>query len=92
MCLQFGGVNLREVKNNPDGTFDISELKDKIRTNCFYEPKTSLICVENTHNLFGGKVVPQEWLDEVRLVYVHLKKVTYYREILENFEELIFRQ
>ena len=64
--MQFGGVNIREVMNNPDGTFNIAEVKSKIRTDAFYEPRTSLVCVENTHNTLGGQVMPLEWLDEVK--------------------------
>lgn len=45
------------LKNNEDGTFSLNELESKIRVNpdC-HEPVTSLIIVENTHNMCGGKV------------------------------------
>lgn len=54
-----------------DGTFSISELVRKIRKNDIHEPITRVICVENTHNILGGKVIPLEWLKEV--IYFELK-------------------
>ncbi|XP_065219421.1 uncharacterized protein LOC135844943 [Planococcus citri] len=64
-AAQFGGVNIREVPNNNDGTFDIEELKSRIRTYDIHEPITKLICVENTHNILGGKTLPLDWIDEI---------------------------
>lgn len=54
---QIAGVQSSLIKNNPDGTFSLDELREKIRKNpdC-HEPITSLIIVENTHNMCGGKV------------------------------------
>lgn len=54
---QIAGVQSSLLKNNPDGTFSLDELREKIRKNpdC-HEPITSLIIVENTHNMCGGKV------------------------------------
>ena len=57
---------MREVENNPDGTFNIADVQNKMHVDGFYEPRTSLICVENTHNVLGGQIMPLEWLDEVR--------------------------
>ncbi|XP_060522668.1 uncharacterized protein LOC132699793 isoform X2 [Cylas formicarius] len=60
------GVHTSIIKNNDDGTFSLDELRVKIRKNPdMHEPVTSLIIVENTHNLCGGKVVPLEWLEKV---------------------------
>lgn len=33
-----------------------------------HEPTTRLVCVENTHNSLGGKVLPIDWLKEVRFL------------------------
>lgn len=54
---QIAGVQTALVKNNDDGTFSLEEVKQKIRINpdC-HEPVTSLIIVENTQNMCGGKV------------------------------------
>ncbi|KAL3274451.1 hypothetical protein HHI36_015839 [Cryptolaemus montrouzieri] len=64
---QIAGVQTALVKNKADGTFDLDELRDKIRvdTDC-HEPVTQLIIVENTHNMCGGKVLPLDWLESVQ--------------------------
>ncbi|ENN70507.1 probable low-specificity L-threonine aldolase 2 isoform X2 [Dendroctonus ponderosae] len=66
---QIAGVHTAVIKNNEDGTFSIDDLRKKIRKNPdFHEPISSLIIVENTHNLCGGKVLPLEWLEKVQNV------------------------
>lgn len=55
---QFGGVSPRTIPNLPDGTFDLNAVKLAIRDDEIHEPITKLICVENTHNACGGKVLP----------------------------------
>lgn len=64
---QIAGLQLREVRNLPDGSLDMTELREKIRPSkpCDYESYTSLVCIENTHNYLGGVVLPLEWLDQV---------------------------
>ncbi|KAJ9574649.1 hypothetical protein L9F63_008181, partial [Diploptera punctata] len=63
---QIAGVQISLLRNNPDGTFDLDEMEEKIRDHSdIHEPKTSLICVENTQNWCGGKVLPLKWLDEL---------------------------
>ncbi|XP_023179840.2 probable low-specificity L-threonine aldolase 2 [Drosophila hydei] len=60
------GVQLATLRNQPDGTFSLEELRHKIRQyeDC-HEPVTALVVVENTHNICGGKVLPLAYLDEV---------------------------
>ncbi|XP_030751929.1 probable low-specificity L-threonine aldolase 2 isoform X1 [Sitophilus oryzae] len=66
---QIAGVHTAVIKNNEDGTFSIDELRKRIRKNPdFHEPISSLIIVENTHNICGGKVLPLEWLEKVQAV------------------------
>ncbi|XP_049852975.1 uncharacterized protein LOC126334613 isoform X2 [Schistocerca gregaria] len=64
-AAHIAGVQVTTVKNKPDGTFDLDEMQMKIRNEDIHEPVTALICIENTHNLCGGKVLPMEWLDEL---------------------------
>jgi threonine aldolase len=47
---------LATVKNNPDGTFDLEEMKKAIRSDSIHEPRTMMVAVENSHNYCGGKV------------------------------------
>nr|XP_018907952.1 PREDICTED: probable low-specificity L-threonine aldolase 2 [Bemisia tabaci] len=65
-CAQIGGVSVRTLKNRPDGTFSLDELQAEF--NCgvdIHKSITTLVCVENTHNFCGGKVLPLKWLDEL---------------------------
>ncbi|XP_076067569.1 uncharacterized protein LOC143040405 isoform X2 [Oratosquilla oratoria] len=62
---QLGGVHPRTVKNKPDGTFCIEEMTKIVRQDNPHYPITTLVCVENTHNASGGKVLPLEWLDQL---------------------------
>ncbi|CAK9832976.1 L-allo-threonine aldolase [Anthophora retusa] len=59
---QVGGVSLRPLKNNADGTFDICELQSKLRKDRDHEPLSKLVIVENTIN---GMIIPQSWLKEL---------------------------
>lgn len=62
---QIAGVQLATIKNRPDGTFCLDDLRHKIRVTDDHEPITALVVVENTHNMCGGKVIPLEWLDSL---------------------------
>ncbi|XP_067006006.2 uncharacterized protein [Anabrus simplex] len=62
---QIAGVQVCTIPNKPDGTFDLDEMENHIREDDDHEPRTALVCVENTHNLNGGKVLPLDWLDEL---------------------------
>ncbi|XP_045497599.1 probable low-specificity L-threonine aldolase 2 [Colias croceus] len=59
------GVLLSTIQNKPDGTFDLKELESRIRGSDLHEPITSMVAIENTHNVCGGKVLPLEWLDKI---------------------------
>ncbi|XP_015180088.1 PREDICTED: probable low-specificity L-threonine aldolase 2 isoform X2 [Polistes dominula] len=61
-AAQLGGVSLYPLANNPDGSFDLSLLQNKLRTDRLHEPTSKLVIVENTIN---GKIVPQDWIIEL---------------------------
>ncbi|XP_060700824.1 threonine aldolase 1 [Hemiscyllium ocellatum] len=65
---QIAGIHSRVVKNLPDGTFDLNEVESKIRQHFpdSHYPRTGVICLENTHNEAGGRVLPLSFLQEVR--------------------------
>ncbi|CAH1270513.1 Hypp4350 [Branchiostoma lanceolatum] len=63
---QLGGIHPRTVRNKPDGTFDLEEVESKVRTSDPHLPITRLICVENTQNICGGRVLPLSFLKELR--------------------------
>ncbi|XP_052427559.1 uncharacterized protein LOC127969548 isoform X3 [Carassius gibelio] len=67
---QVAGVHSVTVTTLADGTFDINQLISKIRhgyPNQHY-PRSRLVCVENTHNVQGGRVLPLSFLQELRSV------------------------
>ncbi|CAL4090166.1 unnamed protein product, partial [Meganyctiphanes norvegica] len=61
---QLGGVQSHIVTNKPDGTFDIEDVISRVRGDDVHCPVTALICVENTHNVCGGKILPCDWIDK----------------------------
>ncbi|XP_064552665.1 uncharacterized protein LOC135438315 [Drosophila montana] len=65
-AAHLAGVQLATIRNQQDGTFSLEELRHKIRQyeDC-HEPVTSLVVVENTHNICGGKVMPLAYLDDL---------------------------
>lgn len=50
------GVMVTTLKNEPDGTFNLEDLERHVRGEDIHEPKTTMVVVENTHNMCGGKV------------------------------------
>ena len=48
------------------GAMDPADVKAAIRPQNIHYPKTSLICIENTHNRSGGCIVP---LDNMKAIY-----------------------
>jgi threonine aldolase len=61
----WAGAQLRPVPT-PDGVLTADAVRSAIRSGSPYQPRTSLICVENTHNAAGGRVVPIEVLADLR--------------------------
>lgn len=55
---------LRSVR----GAMDPGDVEKNIRTASVHTPQTTLVCVENTHNNWGGAVVPLDNLKAVREV------------------------
>jgi threonine aldolase len=41
------------------GVYTADEMEAVVKPRAYYTPRTSLICVENTHNRAGGRVFPQ---------------------------------
>jgi threonine aldolase len=50
------------------GVLDADEVEASIRKPSVYVPRTSLICLENTHNNWGGSVLPLEKTKAIRRV------------------------
>jgi len=41
------------------GFFDAEQMEERIQPRAYWAPRSSLVCVENTHNRSGGRVFPQ---------------------------------
>ena len=62
---QLGGVHPRTIRNLPDGTLDLDDLRRKILPEDQHFTVSRLICVENTHNEMGGRVIRPEFMEKV---------------------------
>ncbi|KAG0729922.1 putative low-specificity L-threonine aldolase 1 [Chionoecetes opilio] len=62
---QIGGIHHHTIKNKPDGTFSLDEVQSIVRNNNDNWSSQFLVCVENTHNMVGGKALPIHWMDEL---------------------------
>lgn len=71
MCFylseQLAGVHSTTLNTLPNGTFDLDEMESKIRHSYpkLRYTRSRLICLENTHNIVGGCVLPLTFLKEV---------------------------
>lgn len=69
---------LPRVMEYANGIPDPEEIRQSIRAEGPHSPRTSLICLENTHNLRGGRVVPIAVFERIREiadwyeVHIHL--------------------
>jgi threonine aldolase len=60
-------VTPRPLRSNR-GAMDPDDVRRNIRQASDHTPRTSLICLENTHNSWGGAVVPVENMKAIRKV------------------------
>ena len=64
------------MQNQPDGTMDIQQIKEKIRPlDDDHQPWTRAICIENTHNRCGGKVLSLDYMRQVRKLHNKKKMI-----------------
>ncbi len=65
-----GGIVLHTVRTEPDGTLPLGEIERAIRSeesnyHYFHYAPAGAICLENTHNRCGGRIVPPEYFAQV---------------------------
>jgi len=72
---QIAGVHSRQVTNHTDGTLDLNELETKIRKDDSdpHYPITRVVCLENTHNVMGGRVIHPEYMEKVHQLAMKYK-------------------
>jgi threonine aldolase len=77
-AARLNGSTLRPVPNLPDGTLDRTRLEHAFASEDIHEAPTGLLCLEDTHNMCGGRVLAAATLRELaaparrRGVPVHL--------------------
>ena len=47
------------------GMLSLGAIKRAVRPSLYYMPRTSLLCVENTHNRAGGTITPLQLIKEI---------------------------
>ena len=68
-AANLGGVSSRQIQENLDGTMDLDSIRDCYRLdNDDHFAKTELICLEQSHNMMGGKAVDKTYIDQVSLL------------------------
>eukprot|EP01121_Diplochlamys_sp_Union-15-3_P005979 TRINITY_DN1635_c0_g6_i1.p1 TRINITY_DN1635_c0_g6~~TRINITY_DN1635_c0_g6_i1.p1 ORF type:complete len:349 (+),score=78.52 TRINITY_DN1635_c0_g6_i1:58-1104(+) len=60
-----GGVHPFSINNQSDGTLKLEDIENAIRADDCHYPRTKLVCLENTHNRVGGRVLTVEYMDKV---------------------------
>lgn len=60
-----GGIHSHSLPTQPDGTLKLAEIEAAIRSDNEHYPRTKLICVENTHNNMGGRVLRPMYMKAV---------------------------
>lgn len=53
------------VARGVDGLLTWKQIEEAIRPKIYYDSQTALVCVENTHNMWGGTVYPTAQVDEI---------------------------
>ena len=67
------GTSIRQMSENPDGTFDLDELEEAFRNPADpHEPITGLVALENTHAHSMGRPLSLEYTQTVaRIAHAH---------------------
>ncbi len=60
-------VMTKQIKSS-DGTLDLEEVQELVRPENIHFPVTSMLCLENTHNSLGGRVLPLDYIHRAKTV------------------------
>lgn len=64
----FMGVSYHLIENNADGSIPLDSIRKGIRPDNEHYPRTSVIALENTHNVKGGVILPLPYVNEVKRI------------------------
>jgi threonine aldolase len=53
------------IARGVDGLLTWKQVEEVIRPKIYYDSQTALVCVENTHNMWGGTAYPTAQVDEI---------------------------
>jgi len=68
---QIACVYSKQIENLDDGTFDLEKLVSYINDSTDRQcTKTQLVCIENTHNYTGGRVLPLDFIEKLGKICV----------------------
>lgn len=62
-AARIAGVQTHALRNRPDGSLDVPEVVAAVRGPNIHQSKTSLLCLENTHNRCGGSALSLQQMD-----------------------------
>lgn len=62
----FMGVAMHSIENAEDGSLPLEAIRAAIRPVNDHFPRTSLVALENSHNLKGGSILPLSYCKQVR--------------------------
>ena len=58
-AANLGGVHTLQVEEDEDARMSVEDVQDNLHTNTKdHWPQTTLLCLENTHNMMGGVALP----------------------------------
>lgn len=63
-----GGLELRPLSNDSRGRIDGADIEQAVRPADVHQPRTGLLCLENTHNRCGGTVLSEADLEAMAQV------------------------
>lgn len=67
-----GGVVMHTIPNDSFGRLDADDIERTIRRDNIHFPKTTLLCLENTHNQCGGAVLDVDYTNKTcNLAHTH---------------------
>ena len=67
-----GGVVMRTVPNDQDGQMDLDMIEESVRAKNIHYPKSTLLCLENTHNRCSGAVLTSDYTsDATKIAHKH---------------------
>jgi threonine aldolase len=54
------------IPNQPNGTLALEDIAGAVRKDDPHYPRTRMVCLENTHNMLGGRVLSMDYVNSVR--------------------------